>query len=173
MMKELSYRRKNSMLLGAVLVLMLVAIAGPMRSTVGLFLDNQALTRELQFAKQGPAELARYRSEAKGLNDLIRFKKNAIDLKADILATVSTSVEQHTVLLLNLEEPEVHTENDFAIETHEVVLQGDFVNLLKVLVHLEQNLSSGKIVSSRFVMEKVHTTVNLVLHVYIQTSNQS
>lgn len=148
----------------------LIIALGPIRTTVELYLENNALEQQVLQAEKAPGELEFYRQEALTLQKVIHFNEADRDLKEDILLNAAAATEQNKSLLIRLQEPSVHTENDFRIETYEVVLQGDYVNLLKVLMYLEDHLEAGKIVSARFVLVKKESTERVMAHIYIQTS---
>jgi hypothetical protein len=146
---------------------MLIVIAvGPVRKTLELYFENDMLEQQVTLAARAPETLAFYRQEAKALQKVIHFNGTERDLKEDLLISVGSAAEQQHVTFINLQEPSVHTENDFRIETYEVILQGDYTDLLKVLLYAEEHLQSGKVVSARFLLVKE----KLMMHIYIQTS---
>jgi hypothetical protein len=150
---------------------MLVIIAlGPISKTIELYNENKALEAQVLMAKRAPEELVFYRHEAQALQKVIHFNESDIDLKEDILTNAAAACALNNSMLINLQAPAQHTESDFRIETYEVILKGDYINLLRDLVYLENHLQSGKVVSVRFMMEKNDTGKHLMAHIFVQTS---
>lgn len=165
-----TYRQKNKLLFAAAAITMIIVLLVPVRKTYSLFQENQLLDNELLMGQRAPQELVFYRQEMQALQKVIHFNASDLDLKEDILTNAAMACNQHQTVLINLQAPKVHTENDFRIETYEVILKGDYINLLKVLVYMENHLVSGKIVAARFLMEKNDRTKHLMAHIYVQTS---
>jgi hypothetical protein len=170
MISNLSYRQKNQITAIATIVTFLVVLLVPVRRTYLLYVDTKRMEEEVLLAERAPAELAFYRQETQALQKVIHFNETDVDLKEDILNQAAAACAKYGAVLINLQAPGVHTESDFRIETYEVILKGDYINLLKALVHIENQLVSGKVVATRFLLEKRETTGEILAHIYVQTS---
>ena len=140
------------------------------RRTIGLYQQNGELQRQLEMADRAPDQLRFYKAEADRLRKILRLNETSGEIKEEILRATVSNADSNGVLFKNLLEPAVYSVERVKVETYEVILQGDYVGLLKTLYGIEENLQSGKVVSVKFGVEKKQRARTLLAHIYIQTS---
>jgi hypothetical protein len=169
-MKHWSPENKNKLLLAGTLVMLVLVYAVSVRPTLALHGENELLQKEIELAHNAPGKLEYYRAELQRQRRFLDFSGQERNIKEDILEVAASGCEANNVLFKNLSEPSSFTEENLEIETYEVSLQGDFIGSLKTIAYMEEKLSSGKIVSTRFRMEKNRDGQFLVSTIFIQTS---
>jgi hypothetical protein len=87
-----------------------------------------------------------------------------------ILSLVSSFCAKNNLVLQELPKTKSYSENDILVETNYLVIEGDFIRLLRLLNMLEQNKDAGRVSSSRFQAKKnlKSKKIELTLTIYIQ-----
>lgn len=87
-------------------------------------------------------------------------------LKADtithVFEAVSIAAQSHNLIIKQYEPPYIQNDGHIEIQTLHIVLQGEFVNILKCLQTTDANLNGIKIASIKFNREDNNKRVNLV-----------
>jgi hypothetical protein len=78
------------------------------------------------------------------------FFVDSVSHQDHLLETVSTYCHQHQVLIKEIPPMVRYVEDDFQISTYKIVVEGDFIPLLKMVYLLEQKSKLGRISSSLF-----------------------
>lgn len=170
MFKKWTYRSKNRLLLTASPVILGIMYFVSIEKTVDLYIENNKLKAQLLQMDKAPQQLKFYESESRRLEKVMSFSSTRGSIKEDILAASAAGADIHKVLFKNLSEPFTYVEENVEIETYEVIFQGDYISLLKMLHYVEENLQSGKVVSSRFKLTSNRRSRYVEAHIFIQTS---
>lgn len=171
MIQRLSHKHRFYLLLTGALVFLLISWKLAIKKTVVLKNQVKTIQEQLLAAENAPQKIATYTSKLQLVESKIG---NSISLDKNInqalLEKVSDYCKQNNIKFYEL--PKAHTINDgpFIIETNKVVLEGNYIKLLKLLYQLETEKRYGKIISAGFESIKDLRTsrTQLYLTVYLQ-----
>ena len=169
MLKQLTYRQRNYLLLGGTVLFLILAYVLSIGRTVGLYHDNARLTGELQRAEQAPRQIALLERENKRLEQSFGADSLA-DVRQYLLVHIGQACNDNNALLKRFEEPETYQKEGINVQTHKVELQGKYHDLVKAVYQLERLITFGKIVSLHFEMrlDRNTRTEDLVAVLFIQ-----
>jgi hypothetical protein len=161
---------KNKLLIASIVVIAVLTYKVSIEQTIELYTGNLELEREILMADKAPEQLQYYRKESRRIEKFLNLNNSGKSIKEDILHKAAEGSDHNKVLFKNLSQPSSYREESLEIETYEVILQGDYIGLLKTLVFMEDSLESGKVVSVKFNVEKNREVKQLAAHIFIQTS---
>lgn len=149
-----SYKKATTnLLIGCLLVLVAVYFLA-ISKTVALFEDNNILSSKLEQTEIGSSDMNYLKSQLEGLQErMVSYTLDSIKDKEYVMNVVSHFCVSHQLTLREFPKAVIDSENDFDLETILVVVQGDFINLLKLAYHLEQHNKAGRLSAVKF--EKV------------------
>ena len=171
MWEKLSYKQKNKVLLGGFALVLVLAGLTSFGNTFGLYLENQALKDKLEIARDAPEQIGNFKSQLTQLQQTISYLEESADLRKELLNNVGKASTEMKVLFKEFKPSTFFVSDDIYVETHEIVLEGDYKSLLKVIYQVEQTLKIGKLTSVRFFKEKDRSTrkVKLACSISIQS----
>lgn len=171
MLKNLSYEKKNRMLIIAALLFGFVVYSGFVKKTIETYGDCKELHEKMEIASNAPIEKARIQKELVRLNSIIGSEKGSDTPVREALLSMLTGYCQDTNILLR-EFPSTLTkqETNLMVETNIFTIEGSFAKLLRLIYELEQKQKLGKISSVTYQSKKDITTKKLILTatVYLQ-----
>lgn len=169
--QNLTYRKKNKLLIGAAVLLLMISYFLPISRTIGLYVENDGLRDQLKLANSAPAYIEKLETESNQLNESFSYLEQEDQLRKELLEKIGRACEKYDVLFKNFKNPHIALNDDVTIETHEVVLQSTYTNLLKTIYELEHELKIGKVVAVSFRVEQNRRTKKsyLLAHVYVQS----
>jgi len=170
MLNKLTYRKKIYLLLTGFVVFLFIAYSLSIKSTFELASQCSVYEEQLEFVKDAPLKIAALQKEI-DIKEQILGRSNAGDEFQENLLKQITGFCQKNQLILR-EYPQVHNyiQQEYNIETNEIVIEGQFIKLLKLLYALEQEYKLGKVVSAKFMSKKDFKTnqMKLTLTIYVQ-----
>lgn len=153
--KNLTYRKKYRLLVIGTAIFILPIYLIALRPTISRYFQNKVLEQQLTEAGRAPEIEASLNNKMAEITRCIGNDTLAEEDVGPYLLKVinSTCLEFETEIR---EMPEVRTfaKSGLLIQTHNIVLSGEFKNLVLTLHKLEKLLQSVKIVSVRFYTEK-------------------
>ena len=169
-MKNLSYRQKNRIMATAAAVLLLVVAGFSVRKTIALVHQNARLVQRIALAQQGPEQIAQLEARSAQMGKVLAIGVEERGLRRELFEKAGRYCQQYQVQLTSLEESETFEEDLLQIETHELSLEGNFTDQLRVCHALEESLTQGRIASLVFhtVRDRRRKQVRLNGYLYIQ-----
>lgn len=168
-LKKISWKQKNKLLLagGAILLWMVYSFA--ISNTLALRGECIGLRQQLDSASGAPVSLLHLKQELQQLEVLTSSNDTTILLHDRLLGIVADYCQQNNSVLRDFASPVCYRQQEWLIETHPIVVEGTFVNLLKLVHKLEQS-SAGKIISVDFHAKRDNRTqaLSLTATIYVQ-----
>lgn len=169
---SLSYRTKNKYLIVGGLVFLLLAYLLAFSKTVNLYFTNSNLKKKLIVAQEAPEKRRLMEAKSNALKEkLSSYFADSLKDQEHLLEVVSNFCQKNSLLLKEFPNEEYHEEKEFVVGTTELKIEGNFVNLLKLVHLLEQKEAVGRVSSSSFdaVFDNKRKKKVLVLTIYLQT----
>ena len=163
MWERLSYKQKNKILLSGFALVLALAFITSFSNTFSLYLENQSLKDKLKMARDAPQQIGSFKSQLTQLQQTISYLDEGADLRRELLNNVGNTSKQMKVLFKEFKPSTFFVSDDIYVETHEIVLEGDYKSLLKVIYEVENTLKIGKLTSVRFFKEKDRATRKMKL----------
>ena len=172
MLKNLSYKNKNRLLIVVTLVFLLMSYFLAFETTLDLRSQCTDMKKELLIAKTAPERIVNLEMQLRSIEGVIGGQtEDGIDLQQQLLEFVTTYCDIHRITLQEFPQAISHKEEDYAVETNIFVVRGNFVKLLKMTYALEQEMRIGKVVSVEYKSKKNPRTKRLDLNVTVYLQN--
>jgi hypothetical protein len=172
MFKQISYKKKNKMLIAVLIIGGLLIYSFAIKKTIALVNEVQANSDKINSAKNAPARSQALKKEIEKIDTKIgAFNKVQENEQQSLLELITDY--SHTKGTVLREFPEVTRENNgsFIVETNRFVVEGNFQSLLDLVYLLEQNKVPGKIASVDYVLKKDLKTKEMALTATIYLQN--
>ena len=171
MLQQLTYKKKNLVLLGGAVLFALVIYFSAINKTIDLYSQCDQLEEQLLLAENASGQLAQLQNELQEIESIFSDGEEANNNYQQLLMeTVSNYCFKNKVVLREFPTPTVLNEQDFSVETNMVVVAGNFTDLLKLAYLLEQKNKTGKIASLQFQTKRDYKTKQIALtaNIYLQ-----
>jgi hypothetical protein len=148
---KLTYQQKNKVLLVGYLIFLFAAYQLAISKSWELYTQNKELEEKINSSSsnyRGKEELEKKRQLLD--HRISSFFVDSVSHQDYLLGTISTYCNQHHVLIKEIPAMSKYIEDDFEVGTYKVVLEGDFIPLLKMVYLLEQKNKMGRISSVLF-----------------------
>jgi hypothetical protein len=169
MLKTLTYKQRNRLLLPGVIVLLWLSYQYAISNTMELY--GQVSKLESQMANNSPDKLARLKNKLKKLNSkMSNYKFDDTRDKEYILGITSDFCAKNKLTLSEFPEANIVEDETSSLETLTITAQGNYIGLLKLLDFLEHQNKIGRISSVQFYTQFDHKNQlsRLYSKIYIQ-----
>jgi hypothetical protein len=168
-LKKMSWKQKNKLLLAGGLVLLWTVYAFAISNTIELRSACTVLQQQLDSASGAPARLVMLKQESQQLEAATNSNDTSTILHERLLGIVADYCQQHNSVLRDFASPVCYHQQEWLIETHPIVVEGTFMNLLMLVHRLEQE-KVGKIISVDFHSKRDNKTqtLSLIATIYVQ-----
>ena len=171
MLDKLLYKNKFFLLLGLSLLFAVIAYSLAFKKTFKLKDEYKKVKSQLEIVDKAPQEIARHEKKLMEYNSLLD-----IDLSEDkdaqeiLLEQISTYCQAHKMILKEMPQIHISTDQGYEVWTNTVVIGGNFLQLLKLLNNMEKQKVFGTISSVKFQSEENFRTRRryLTMTLYIQ-----
>ena len=165
----MNYKKKTGYLLAGFFLSLVLVWMFSIKNTVALYVQNKEITANIeQSGKSEDKETLRH--ELNSLQKTIEtYSVDSVDGGDMILKTTGELCRKNNVVLKDVPQSEDSEANTFKIRTNKVIMEGNFINLLKVLNDFENN-KAGHIASASFesYFDNRRKNTILTLTIYIQ-----
>jgi hypothetical protein len=171
MLKNLSYKKKNKILLFAGAILLLIIYNMSIKKTIALYSNNKQMKQKLEMAATAPMMANKLEKQLSQMERKIgKQNKTGQDQAQALLELVTNYCQDNKIVLREFPEPVSVIKGDLLISTTPFVVEGDFASLLKLVYLLEQKANLGKIASVHYMTKKDMRTKEFALTatIYIQ-----
>lgn len=170
-LNDLSYKKKNKLLLVISALLCFVIYVGVISRTVDLFSETSNLQEKISKAEEAPEKTSLLQKKRSLLNAKLQaYSIDSLKNREYILHLVTEFCTKKGILLKEFPNPELTNQGDFAIETNLIIAEGGFHDLLQLLYYLEQEMKIGRPGSVRFLssFDNKRKKEVLSLEIYLQ-----
>lgn len=168
-----TYRTKNFALLIIGVLLVLVSYKKAIKPTMELNQYSNELTEKVSLAENSDAQIKMKQRNIFLLNSMLGEENNSVEKVQQAFLNffdnnASNIGVQRMDAVLKYEHP------DFEINTHPIVLKGNYLSTLKFLHEMEVNFHLAKILNVEFELKKENSssTTNLYTTLLIQNFNR-
>jgi hypothetical protein len=148
---KLTYQQKNKVLAIGYAVFFLLVYQFAISKSLALYKQNSSLEEKLVTAKESYKNKEALEKRQHNLDThLSSFFVDSMSHQEYLLETISTYCSQHKILIKEIPAKTEYLEDDFEVETHRIILEGDFIPLLKMVYLLEQKNKTGRLSSVLF-----------------------
>lgn len=123
--------------------------------TLVLRTENNSMELQIETNQDAPEQIQFLKQKIGKLEQLIGSEiSKDIDIHQLLLEMVTGYCQKNNIILKEFPQPFETEKNGYLTKTAKVVVEGDFVYLLKLVYHIEKNYKVGKVVSVDFKAEK-------------------
>lgn len=123
--------------------------------TVELSSENNSIELQITNSHDAPEQIKEMKQRIGMMEQLIGTKvEGNIDMHQLLLDMVTQYCQKNQLILKEFPLPFETEKNGYLTKTAKVVVEGDFIALLKLVYHIEQKYKVGKIASVDFKAEK-------------------
>lgn len=172
MFKNLTYKKKNKLLvLGALLLIAIIYLFG-IKKTILAYQNYSQNDEQLTYAANAPTMLMQIEKEILNINSKIGTKKSGEQNNSEkLIELVTHYCKTNNVVLREFPKLESAEQGDLVIETNRFTVAGNFISLLKLVYNLEQQNKLGKIASVNYKTQKDFKTKEMILTATIYLQN--
>ncbi|MCU0436186.1 MAG: hypothetical protein MUC87_22205 [Bacteroidia bacterium] len=174
MMKNLSWKRKNQLLLAGAVALLWIVYSYAVTNTLNARRDCQKLQQRIDSAASAPQQLAALRAQMEQLKNTTGVSDSSAAAHEKLLDIVTHYCEQNNLVLRDFSPAVNFVQQDWSVDNHPVTVEGNFSSLLRLVHHLEGQ-EGGNVISTEFRSRRDNKTqaLSLSLVIYIQTISNS
>ncbi|MBI2281704.1 MAG: hypothetical protein HYU68_13595 [Bacteroidetes bacterium] len=171
MKKKITYKNKLLYLLisGGLFCVILYNLA--ISDTLNLAIENNTLEGQIIENIDAPKQIQSIKQKLLKIEQLIGDKnQHETNVHQLLLESITQYNQKKALVLQDFPQPFISSNNGYVTKTAKVTVEGDFINLLKLVYFLEQNYQIGKVVSVNFETTKELYKRKRELHstIYIQ-----
>jgi hypothetical protein len=159
---KLTYFHKNP---GAIKIAIVIAavliVVVPLRNTIVLTFKYGELKSTMKTYLNANRNTAASNQDERLLEDFDHEKK--------IFEEVSKACQEYKVIVKQVDLPKMIDNGGVVTETQQILLEGDYVNILKSLRNINNALDAIKIANVKFEREENNKRIALVAHVIFQS----
>lgn len=170
MFKKSGWKQKNKLLLIGGLVLLWSVYSFAISNTIDTRSQCNKLQLQLDSASDAPSRLIHLKQEFQQLETITNSSDTLTTLHERLLGIVTNYCQENDLVLRDFASPVCYRQQEWLVETHPVIVEGAYVNLLK-LVHKLEKEKTGKIVSVDFRSRRDNKTQQLSLTATIYVQN--
>jgi hypothetical protein len=169
---QLSYTKRNKYLLWGSLAFAILAYLLAIQNTIDLAKENVELKSKLQEAEQAPMQVRQLQNKLQLFNARLgNYLVTENDNQEKIVRGANAFCQASGLILREIPELTMQEENDFEVITTQVVAQGSFINLLKLVHHFEKHHQIGRVSSVKFLKAEDFKTRKTYLSARIYLQN--
>lgn len=176
MFQNLSHKKRFYYLVTGVILIILLGYNLALKKTFNLKSECVQIEKNIAELKDAPAQLVALKKKLNSIDRSVHLAFNKKQTIQDyLLEQIADYCSSNNILIREYPKPHQYNKDDYAIETSHIVLEGSYINLLKLLYHIEQKYRLGKVSSAKFytVINENTKVLELILELYIQNINQN
>jgi hypothetical protein len=174
MMKKLSWKRKNQLLLAGAVALLWIVYSYAITNTLNARSECKILQQRIDSAASAPAQLAALRAQMEQLKNTTSVSDSSAAAHEKLLGIITNYCQQNNLVLRDFSLAVNFVQQDWSVDNHPVTVEGNFAGLLRLVHHLERQ-DAGNVISTEFRSRRDNKTqaLSLSLVIYIQTISNS
>lgn len=171
MFKDLTYKKKNQLLLAGGILFLLFAWFMAFKPTFSLYANCNALELQLSEVADAPIHTAMLQKKLTEMDQMLGNRQlTDTNTQQALLNLITHYCQSNKIVLREFPRTVTKQDNDYTVETNVFTVEGSFSKLLGLAYVLEQKERIGKVASVLFHTRKdVRTKVlSLTASIYIQ-----
>lgn len=171
MLRDLTYRKKNKLLLIAGGVLAVLTYVLAISNTVDACILANDYESQAAHAASAPLKAAELERQLADMESMLSVQSKEEDIQQRLLGIVSAYCQSNGTVLREFPQTMHSEEKEFRVETNVFTVEGTFTELLKLVYRLEQEEKLGKVSSVKYFMKKDPKTKTAALNAVIYLQN--
>ena len=176
MLKELTYKKKNILLLAVFVLFLFIIYFLAINKTLDLYFQCNEMQAQLNQTQNASQQLSRLEMQMKEIEAVFgEEQEESYNYQQLLLEVLSNYCSGNNIVLRKFPEPIIIYEQEFSVETNIISVEGPFKNLLHLIYLLEQKNKLGKIASLHFQTREDFKTKQKALFadIYIQNAKKT
>lgn len=172
MAERKTYNKKVKLLAIGVVVMLFLSYYFSFRKSINSYSEYRDYKNQLENIQTAPAEISDVEQQLATIERSVGMNPDtSTDFQKILLEKVSGYCQQNNVVLREFPQTIYFNNQDFEVETNQVVVEGSFVKIITLVYNLEQKFRLGKIVSLRFASQKDYKTGSIKLFATLYFQN--
>ncbi|WMJ72540.1 hypothetical protein RCC89_05105 [Cytophagaceae bacterium ABcell3] len=172
MLKNLTFKKKNQLILIASPVLFIMLYYFVFSNTVGLVVDNLRLKEEIKEAAGAKGQLGAYKAKLENIDLKLRnYTIDSVKNREYIFHVVGQFCVANNLTLKDFPTLPEEVHDGYKIETNKIIIEGGFLDLLKILYEIEKVTEAGRPASVVFEKKEDRKRKREVLELIIYLQN--
>ncbi|OFX36398.1 MAG: hypothetical protein A2X08_14930 [Bacteroidetes bacterium GWA2_32_17] len=172
MAERKTYNKKVKLLAIGVVVMLFLSYYLSFRKTINIYMECSEYKNQLKNIQTAPSEILNVEQQLASIERSVGMNPDtSTDFQKILLEKVSEYCQKNNVVLTEFPETIYFKNQDFEVETNQVVIEGNFIKILTLVYNLEQKFRLGKIVSLRFASQKDYKTGSIKLFATLYFQN--
>lgn len=165
MFNNLTYKKKVLYLLAGFVVLLILSYALSIRRTIALGEICNRLEQQKESLQNAPAKIRKINQELANINAIIGKDMHVdMDVQSAILEKTGQFCQKQKLTFKRFPKTHYYNEKDYLVMTNKLVMEGEFIKILKLIYLFEQEFQLGKIISVQFEKERDRKTKRMRLY---------
>ena len=175
MFSNLTYSKKNRVLIAGIVVFALLAYIFAFNKTIKLSNENRNLKNQLAQIENAPQRISALNHQLDELDTKLGYIRGDGALSQEaILSYVSNYCISKNIFLKEFSEPEISENSGYTVETNILQIEGSYAEILTLIYEIEHVERLSKIASLQFKKTKDRKTKRdkLIAAVHFQNINK-
>lgn len=175
MFKNLTYKKKNQLLIIASVLILYLIYAFAISKTIASYDEYNKAKSQIELAANAPTMTAQLEKQLLQMDSKIgKQNLNGQNTEQALLELITNYCQNNHAVLREFPETTVAKQGDLFIETNLFVVEGEFSSLINLVYILEQKNKLGKIASVRYQLKRDFKTKDMALTaaIYLQNVKQ-
>lgn len=170
MLKRFSYNKKNKYLIALAILLPFILYVFAIKKTVLAYNEFEKNSIQLDSITQVPVLYSKLKKELDFIDQQLGAQDIGHNYLDSLIEAVTNYCQVNSIILKEFPKTNVIKKDNLIVETNKIVLEGDFISLLKFVYLLENKRNYGKVVSVYYQSKMDYRTnkFNLTSTVYLQ-----
>ncbi len=176
MFKNLTYKKKNQLLLAGAILFAVMMYSFAIKRTVVVYRECNVLEAQMKLAHDAPLKAAMLERKLAEMDHLPgEQQKGDVNVQQNLLGVITNYCQNNNVILREFPKTIQTEEKDLLVETNVFVIEGGFSKLLQFVYLLEQKNKIGRIASVQFQTKRDYKTktLSLTAMIYVQSIKKS
>ncbi len=157
--KTKTYRKKVQLLFIGIIVMLFLSYQFSFKKTINSYFEYSDNKEKLDSVQNAPQQISAVQKQLASIENAVRMNPDtSSDFQKMLLEKVSLYCQQNNLVLREFPQTIYFNNRDFEVETNQIVVEGSFIKILKLVYELEQNFYVGKLVSLKFSSQKDYKT---------------
>ena len=171
-LQHISYQKKNQYLLWGTLAFALLVYLLAIQKTISLWQENKDFHQQLAQAEQAPAQIRLLQGKLSAFNSQLGiYLVEHNDNQEKVVRAANEFCQKNHLILREIPELVLQQEGEFEVITTQIVAQGNFRDLVRMVHHFEHEHKIARVTSVKFEKAEDAKTRKTYLAVHILLQN--
>lgn len=110
-----------------------------------------SLKQQESFIQNAPEQLALLNKKKQYYSSfLAKYRLEETSIQNNLLKTINSFTDSTNLIIIDFKEPHITKKEDLTINTFQIILEGDYKSIIKLVHSLEQDTKFGEIINLHF-----------------------